>query len=220
MSQCCTFCGKEFPTREGIKRHITNRPKCRSAWLLTIEEKASRRVTVDDVADEGEVVKGGGRYFKQRSDAGWTLREGETDFERYRKYKEGMGEDEWAPSCDEEEWILLRLLCRGVARFNLPLPHSSLLYQLRTVHPPLNKHQFRITKHPVLTASDVTDERKPSTISTFPPDGHKLASCATELGPQDSRLRNLLENCVSPLLHYIASTHRLKQTLSDIIPPV
>jgi hypothetical protein len=90
----------------------------------------SRRVTVDDVADEGEVVKGGGRYFKQCSDAGWTLREGETDFERYRKYKEGMGEDEWAPSCDEyvpyrvdnlcltlaarEEWILLRLLCRGV----------------------------------------------------------------------------------------------------------
>ncbi|KAG1782843.1 hypothetical protein EV702DRAFT_1040672 [Suillus placidus] len=161
MLQCCEFCGKEFPTRGGLKRHITNRPKCRRAWELTIEEKEvtapsmenhdvgnsfsplrrswsnsfdadeanlaapkSQHVTVEDVADEGEVVEGGGRYFQQCSDAGWTLREGETEFERYRKYKEGMGEDEWAPFCDDlcltlaarEEWGLAEWLVKSLGQ--------------------------------------------------------------------------------------------------------
>ncbi|KAG2756757.1 hypothetical protein P692DRAFT_20868402 [Suillus brevipes Sb2] len=142
MSHCCTFCGKEFPMRGGIKRHIANRPKCRTAWELTIEEKdlednapsmendnvgnsfsplrrsrsnsfkadelnppapKSRCVMVEDVTDEDEVVEGGGHYFKQCSDGGWALWEGKTEFERYRKYKEGMGEDKWAPCCNVED---------------------------------------------------------------------------------------------------------------------
>jgi hypothetical protein len=106
----------------------------------------SRRVTVEDVADEGEVVGGGGRYFKQCSDGGWALREGETEFERYRKYKEGMGEDEWAPFCDEyvpfhvdglcltlaarEEWGLAEWLVKSLGQTRtdefLKLPIVSL----------------------------------------------------------------------------------------------
>ncbi|KAG2116893.1 hypothetical protein BD769DRAFT_1672750 [Suillus cothurnatus] len=146
---------EEFPTRGGIKRHIANRPKCRRAWELTIEEKdlednapsmenhdagnsfsplrrswsnsfeadehnppvpKSRRVMVKDVADEGEVVGGGGRYFKQCSDGGWALREGKTEFERYQKYKEDMGEDKWAPFCDKEEWGLAEWLVKSLGQ--------------------------------------------------------------------------------------------------------
>ncbi|KAG2750205.1 hypothetical protein P692DRAFT_20873162 [Suillus brevipes Sb2] len=94
----------------------------------------SRRVTVEDVADEGEVVGGGGRYFKQCSDGGWALREGETEFERYRKYKEGMGEDEWAPFCDEEEWGLAEWLVKSLGQtrtdefLKLPIKVDELLH--------------------------------------------------------------------------------------------
>lgn len=72
-------------------------------------------MTVEDVADEGEVVEGGGCYFKQCSDGGWALREGETEFERYWKYKEGMGEDEWAPFCDKYVPYCVYSLCLTLA---------------------------------------------------------------------------------------------------------
>jgi len=62
----------------------------------------SRRVTVEDVADKGDSRQ----YFESCPDAGWTLQEGQTSFERYQQYKEGEGEDEWAPFCDKEEWGL------------------------------------------------------------------------------------------------------------------
>jgi hypothetical protein len=185
MSHCCTFCGKEFPTRGGIKRHIANWPKCRRAWELTIEEKdlednapsmenhnagnsfsplrrswsnsfeadehnlpvpKSQHVTVKDVADKGEVVGGGGHYFKQCSDGGWALQEGKTEFERYQKYKEDMGEDKWAPFCDKyvpyhiyglcltlaarEEWGLAEWLVKSLGQTRtdefLKLPIVSL----------------------------------------------------------------------------------------------
>ncbi|KAG1806086.1 uncharacterized protein BJ212DRAFT_1486005 [Suillus subaureus] len=76
----------------------------------------SQHVTVEDVADEGEVVGGGGHYFKQCPDGGWALWEGETEFERYWKYKEGIGEDKWAPFCDEEEWGLTEWLVKSLGQ--------------------------------------------------------------------------------------------------------
>ncbi|KAG2150669.1 uncharacterized protein EDB93DRAFT_1083873 [Suillus bovinus] len=76
----------------------------------------SQHVTVEDVADKGEVVEGGGHYFKQCSDGGWALREGETEFERYQKYKEGMGEDKWAPFSAREEWGLAEWLVKSLGQ--------------------------------------------------------------------------------------------------------
>jgi hypothetical protein len=166
MPHCCEFCGKEFPTTGGVKRHIASRPECRRRWELMIEEKEavtpismenqtvagpqvdfayddvgdsfsplrrsrskssdadednpaapkSRRVTVEDVADEDEdnLIADGRRYFEQCPDAGWTLREGQTGFERYQKYKEGMGEDEWAPFCDEYVPCYVHHLCEMI----------------------------------------------------------------------------------------------------------
>lgn len=158
MPQCCIFCGKEFPTRGGVKRHITGRPECRRAWELTIEETEatydedgpqvdfayddvgssfglplrrsrskssdadqgnppalkSRRVTIEEVSDEDAVRTNSGRYFKECPDGGRTLREGETGFESYRKYKKSMGEDEWAPFCDEYVPCCLHLLCKMI----------------------------------------------------------------------------------------------------------
>lgn len=61
----------------------------------------NRRVTIEDAADEEEDKVG--RYFEPCPDAGWTLREGQTIFEKYQKYKEGEGENEWAPFCDAYE---------------------------------------------------------------------------------------------------------------------
>ncbi|KAG1784333.1 uncharacterized protein HD556DRAFT_1446796 [Suillus plorans] len=160
MPQCCVFCGKEFPTRGGVKRHITGRPECRRAWELTIEETEatydedgpqvdfayddvgssfglplrrsrskssdadqgnppalkSRRVTIEEVSDEDAVRTNSGRYFKECPDGGRTLREGETGFESYRKYKKSMGEDEWAPFCDEEEWGLAEWLVKSLGQ--------------------------------------------------------------------------------------------------------
>jgi hypothetical protein len=57
----------------------------------------SRRVTVEDVMDEEDDRW----YFKPYPEAGWTLQEGQTNFERYQQYKEGGGEDKWAPFGNE-----------------------------------------------------------------------------------------------------------------------
>lgn len=65
----------------------------------------SRRVTVEDVTDEED----GRRYFEPYPEAGWTLREGQTEFERYQQYKEGEGEDKWAPFGNEYESRFLYL---------------------------------------------------------------------------------------------------------------
>lgn len=219
MSHCCAFCGKEFPTRGGIKRHIANWPKWRRAWELTIEEKDSEdnapsmenydagnsfsplrhsrsnsfdcfeadehnpptpkswHVMVEDVADkgevvdEGEVVGGSGCYFKQCSDGGWALQEGETEFERYQKYKEGMGEDEWAPFCDEyipyhvyslcltlaarEEWGLTEWLVKslGQTRTNefLKLPIVSLASSTEKCTDQCDRHETKCNLHSTTT---------------------------------------------------------------------
>ncbi|KAG2030688.1 hypothetical protein BDR03DRAFT_935444 [Suillus americanus] len=42
--------------------------------------------------------------------------EGKTEFERYQKYKEDMGEDKWAPFCDEEEWGLAEWLVKSLGQ--------------------------------------------------------------------------------------------------------
>jgi hypothetical protein len=137
MLHSCRFCGKVFPSKGSVKKHIAIRPECKSKWELLVEDTDSesgllvdlsynnssplrrsrsmsfdpddnpaasktRRVTVEDVADEDEgnlIVNK--RYFEQCPDASWTLREGQTKFEKYQQDKEDKGEDEWAPFCDK-----------------------------------------------------------------------------------------------------------------------
>ncbi|KAG2354268.1 hypothetical protein BDR07DRAFT_1494784 [Suillus spraguei] len=93
----------------------------------------SQRVTIEDVADEDKVKINSGRYFKEFPDGGWTLWEGETGFESYKKYKEGLGEDEWAPFHDEEEWGLAEWLVKSLGQtqtddfLKLPIKVDELL---------------------------------------------------------------------------------------------
>ncbi|KAG0696903.1 hypothetical protein DFH29DRAFT_812529 [Suillus ampliporus] len=72
----------------------------------------SRRVTVEDVTDEED----GRQYFEPYPEAGWTLREGQTSFERHQQYKESEGEDKWAPFGNEEEWGLAEWLVKSLGQ--------------------------------------------------------------------------------------------------------
>ncbi|KAG0696694.1 hypothetical protein DFH29DRAFT_1004362 [Suillus ampliporus] len=72
----------------------------------------SRRVTVEDVTDEEDSR----RYFEPYPEAGWTLREGQTSFERHQQYKESEGEDKWAPFGNEEEWGLAEWLVKSLGQ--------------------------------------------------------------------------------------------------------
>jgi len=47
MPHYCNFCGKEIPTRGGVKKHILARPDCRKKWDLLIRE-------TDDLIDPAE----------------------------------------------------------------------------------------------------------------------------------------------------------------------
>ncbi|KIK43913.1 hypothetical protein CY34DRAFT_28225, partial [Suillus luteus UH-Slu-Lm8-n1] len=42
--------------------------------------------------------------------------EGQTNFERYQQYKEGEGEDKWAPFGNEEEWGLAEWLVKSLGQ--------------------------------------------------------------------------------------------------------
>ncbi|KAG2112917.1 hypothetical protein BD769DRAFT_1364286 [Suillus cothurnatus] len=68
-------------------------------------------VTIEEVEDEDHT-----QYFEQCVDAGQTLREGQTGFERFHQYKEGMSEDKWAPFYDEEEWGLAEWLVKSLGQ--------------------------------------------------------------------------------------------------------
>ncbi|KAG1750514.1 uncharacterized protein EDB91DRAFT_1244094 [Suillus paluster] len=71
----------------------------------------NRWVTIEEDEDEDHR-----RYFKQCAGTGQTVREGQTGFERFQQYKEGKGEDEWAPFCDAEEWGLAEWLVRSLGQ--------------------------------------------------------------------------------------------------------
>ncbi|KAG2338903.1 hypothetical protein BDR05DRAFT_1040661 [Suillus weaverae] len=84
-------------------------------------------VTIEEVEDEDHT-----QYFEQCAGAGQTLRKGQTGFERFQQYKEGMGEDQWAPFYDGEEWGLAEWLVKSLGQtqtddfLKLPiLPHRA-----------------------------------------------------------------------------------------------
>ncbi|KAG2040381.1 hypothetical protein BDR03DRAFT_932668 [Suillus americanus] len=72
----------------------------------------SRQVTVEDMMDKED----GRRYFEPYSEASWTLQEGQISFEMHQQYKEGEGEDKWAPFGNEEEWGLAEWLVKSLGQ--------------------------------------------------------------------------------------------------------
>ncbi|KAG2350727.1 hypothetical protein BDR05DRAFT_979386 [Suillus weaverae] len=159
----CRFCAKEMPTLGGVKKHIAGRPDCRRQWELLVENQNDnqadtntnshadlysphrrscsessnpnaenpaapkhQQVTIEEVEDEDHT-----QYFEQCSGAGQTL---------FQQYKEGMGEDQWAPFYDgyipiyvtREEWGLAEWLVKSLGQtrtddfLKLPiLPHRA-----------------------------------------------------------------------------------------------
>ncbi|KAG2123894.1 hypothetical protein BD769DRAFT_1669709 [Suillus cothurnatus] len=60
--------------------------------------KSCRITTVEEVEDEDGIPFSYTRcYFKPQADTSWALHEGETKFERYRRYQEEEVEDRWLP---------------------------------------------------------------------------------------------------------------------------
>ncbi|KAG1734201.1 uncharacterized protein EDB91DRAFT_1250985 [Suillus paluster] len=153
MPHICRFCGKEFPSRGRVNKHIAVRPECRRQWEMLVSEdttdnegglpegsfsplRRSRsnslnednpaasknwQVMVEDAADEDkdkadEDRDKAGQYFEPCPDAGWTLREGQTGFEEYQKYKQGEGQNEWAPFFAREEWELAEWLIKSLGQ--------------------------------------------------------------------------------------------------------
>ncbi|KAG1884906.1 hypothetical protein F4604DRAFT_1676341 [Suillus subluteus] len=144
MPHNCGYCDKPFSSSGSVKKHIATHPECQRKWESMVRDtddedstptynnsfsplrrsrsvdfeednpiaSKSRRVTVEDVTDEED----GRRYFEPYPEAGWTLQEGQTSFERHQQYKEGEGEDKWAPFGNEEEWGLAEWLVKSLGQ--------------------------------------------------------------------------------------------------------
>jgi ribonuclease HI len=104
-----------------------------------------------------------------------------------------------------------------------PRRHSSLLFQLRSGHVPLNKYLHRISKSPSPRCQQCNEREE--TVHHFlvscPKYARQRATLRNEIGPRASQLQHLLSNCNSTkaLFTYIASTKRFVQTFGDVTPP-
>ncbi|KAG1889977.1 hypothetical protein F4604DRAFT_1876673 [Suillus subluteus] len=112
MPHSCGFCGKPFPSRGGVKKHIATHPECRRKWESMVKDEGG--------APAGFAYENNPFSPLRRSRSkSFDLDEdnpGQTGFERYQRYKEGEGEDEWAPFCNEEEWGLAEWLVKNLGQ--------------------------------------------------------------------------------------------------------
>jgi hypothetical protein len=106
----------------------------------------------------------------------------------------------------------------------LPRRHSSLLFQLRTGHTPLNKYLHRIAKVPSPTCQKchLREESVHHFLIVCPAYARQRHELQNEIAPRASHLKNLLNDrkCIKPLFRFIANTRRLEQTFGDVTPPV
>jgi hypothetical protein len=103
-----------------------------------------------------------------------------------------------------------------------PRHHSSLLFQIRTGHTPLNKHLFRILKSHTARClqCNAHQESVKHFILECPKYSRQRAALRKEAGRQASQLQQLLNNgnCIRPLIRYIACTRKLEHTFCDVTP--
>jgi len=105
----------------------------------------------------------------------------------------------------------------------LPRRHSSLLFQFRSGHAPLNKHLFRIARAQTAICPNCNDAQESV--------HHFLIKCPAytrqrnllrhKLGVRANHVKNLLNDpkCVKPMLEFVARTRRLETVFGDVSPP-
>jgi len=105
----------------------------------------------------------------------------------------------------------------------LPRNQSTLLFQLRTGHAPLNRHLHRITRAPSPKCQQchLRDETVHHFLINCPAYARERHALRNEIRPNILHLRNLLNHrkCIKPTLRFIASTRRLEQPFGDVTPP-
>jgi len=105
----------------------------------------------------------------------------------------------------------------------LPRRRSSLLFQFRSAHTPLNKHLFRIARSQSAICPKCNDAQESV--------HHFLIKCPAytrqrnllrhKLGARANHVKNLLNDpkCVKPMLEFVARTRRLETVFGDVSPP-
>ncbi|KAG1872983.1 hypothetical protein DFJ58DRAFT_836804 [Suillus subalutaceus] len=141
----CRFCTKEMPTLGGVKKHIAGCPDCRRQWELLVENQndigvpslgtSNQTVATNtnintNTNSQADLFSPHHRSCSESSNPDadnpaapkhWrvTIEEVEDEdhiFERFHQYKEGMGEDKWAPFYDVEEWGLAKWLVKSLGQ--------------------------------------------------------------------------------------------------------
>ena len=106
---------------------------------------------------------------------------------------------------------------------NLPRRHSSLLFQLRSGHAPLNKHLFRIARSQsaMCPQCNSAQESVHHFLLTCPAFIRQCNALRNKLGTRANHVKHLLNDpeCIKPLFEYIASTRRLETVFGDVTPP-
>ncbi|KAG2157033.1 hypothetical protein DEU56DRAFT_717059, partial [Suillus clintonianus] len=104
----------------------------------------------------------------------------------------------------------------------LPRRHSSLIFQLRTGHAPLNKHLNRISKAPSPKCPRCTrNETTHHFLIACPAYARHRIVLVDEIGTRAHELKYLLNHpdCIKPTLKFIAKTRRLETIFGDVTPP-
>ena len=103
--------------------------------------------------------------------------------------------------------------------------HSSLLFQLRSGHAPLNTHLHCISKSPTATCAQCNtgQESVHHFLMSCPAYNRQRSELRLKLGIRATHVKNLLNEpeCLRPLFEYIARTRRFDQTVfGDVTPSI
>lgn len=103
-----------------------------------------------------------------------------------------------------------------------PRRHSSLLFQLRSGHAPLNKHLHRIAKSPTATCTQCNtgQESVHHFLMSCQAYNRQRSELRNKLGIRAMHVKNLLNEpeCLRPLFEYIARTRRFETVFGDVTP--
>lgn len=104
-----------------------------------------------------------------------------------------------------------------------PRRHSSLLFQLRTGHAPLNKHLHRIAKSETAICQQCNEgnESVHHFLLTCPAYTRHRNILRQELGTRAHHVKHILNEaeCLKSLFKFIAKTRRFEPVFGDVSPP-